>query len=127
MDLKFSRKNAGFFVLIFLSIIIWSYFFASMNLSIKELLDVSMIKDIISGIDLSVLIMFLLAFPSTIALIVVHSKIEENRINSFAVSVGGTLLGMLVSFLFFPILQEYILLGLFYQISLKQGSILFEH
>ncbi|MBU2476489.1 hypothetical protein KKG83_03390 [Candidatus Micrarchaeota archaeon] len=117
MELNFSKKNIVFAVLVFLSVILWVYFLNSTELTLTEMLDLSQMNSTIDKLNSSNFIFFLLFFPLTIALITIQCKTEENKINSFIVSLGGVLLGLIASMFLFPLMQEYLLIGIFYLIG----------
>jgi len=117
MDLKLTKKNYVFFALIFLSIILWAYFLNATGLMLKEMLNLNELGNIISKLNSSAFLFFIFTFPLTIALNVFHCKIEENKINSFIVGLGGTLIGLILSIMLFSNLQGYLLVGVFYLIG----------
>jgi len=118
MDLKLNKKNFIFLFLISLSIILWAFFLNSTGLTITQMLNLGEIEKTISQINSTNFIMFLLLFPLTIGLTVIHCKTEENKINSFIVTISGALIGLVLSLLLFVNMQEFILIGVFYLIAL---------
>ena len=118
MELKLNKKNFIFLFLIGLSVILWAYFLNSTGSTITEMLNLGEIEKTISQINSTNFIMFLLLFPLTIALTVIHCKTEENKINSFIVTISGALIGLVLSLLLFANMQQFILLGVFYLIAL---------
>jgi hypothetical protein len=114
MKTNLTKKNFVFIALIFVSVILWAFFFSSLNLTLVELLNASKIKSVIAELNLENLILFLVFFPLTVALIVIQCKIEEHKSRSFIVSLGGTVTALIFSLIFFSNLQEYLLVGLFY-------------
>ncbi|PIN98138.1 MAG: hypothetical protein COT90_05630 [Candidatus Diapherotrites archaeon CG10_big_fil_rev_8_21_14_0_10_31_34] len=117
MDLKLTNKNYVFLALIFLSIILWAYFLNETGLMLKEMLNLGELENVIGKLKSTAFLFFVFTFPISIALNVIHSKIEENKINSFIVGLGGTAIGLIVSMLLFSNLQGYLLVGVFYLIG----------
>ena len=116
--INLTKKNLVFSGLIFLSIIIWAFFLDSTGLTIKALIDFSRLQENILKLKSAEFLLFVLSFPLTIALTVIHCKTENNKINSFIVAGAGTLLGLIASLLLFSELQEYFLIGIFYLIGI---------
>lgn len=118
MELKLSKHNYIFFGLILLSVIIWAFFLNATELIIKEMLNLGELGNVIDKLKSSEFLFFVFSFPLTIALTVIHCKLEENKINSFIVGLGGTIIGLIFSMLLFSNLQGYFLVGVFYLIGI---------
>ncbi len=118
MKLNLTKKNFAFMAGILLSVILWSYFLNASGLTLTKILDLNEINQVISILKTSEFLFFVFLFPITIALTAIHAKTEENKLNSFIVSLGGTITGLIISMLLFSGLQEYFLAGIFYLIGL---------
>ncbi len=118
MEFNLTKKNIVFIALISLSILIWTYFLNSTDLIITEMLNLGEMGNIILKLNTSNFFLFLVSFPLTIALIVIQTKLEEKRINSFIVSIGGSLIGLSLALILFSNMQEYLLIGIFYLIGI---------
>ncbi len=114
MQVKMEKKNFVFLALIALSVLLWAFFLNASDLTLQQMLNLGEIGNVIEKLKSMNFILFIALFPLTIALTVIHCKIEENKINSFITSGVGVLIGLILSLVLFSNLQELLLLGVFY-------------
>jgi hypothetical protein len=113
MQLKFSKNQIVFIVLIFLSIVLWAYFLNSSNLTLERFFEINSFKSVLKEFFSTNFIAFLLTFPLTYAFIVNACNSLEKK-EALITVLLGVLLGLLFSLAVFQNLLFYWIAGIFY-------------
>lgn len=115
--IEFNSKAITFIILMAISVLAWHYFFVQLNLSVNDFTDLLGYGNLIAKASSLNFILFLVLFPTTLAIGIAGAKIFDPR-TAKLFGILGVVLGELISVGLYPQLLNLAIVGLFYIVGI---------